>query len=74
MDPLVFLTELLESALQLPQEIAGVATRDPLSAVLVLVGSLMLALSVGAFGYLTLGAVVDLVTPSIGREPPREAR
>ena len=69
-----FVSELASSALELPQRIADVALGDPLSAVLILVGSAMFALSVGAFGYVTLGALVDLLTPSIGREPPKEAQ
>ena len=52
-----------------------VALRDPLSALLLLVGSALVFVSVGAFGYLTLGALVDLLTPeprSPGPRPPAE--
>lgn len=69
-----FLTDLVDSAISLPQEIAGVALRDPISAVLVAVGSLMLLVSVGVFGGLTLGAVAEALTSSTAREPPREVR
>jgi len=70
-----FVSELVDSALTAPEEFIDIATRDPISAVLIAFGALFVFASVGAFGVLTLGAVLDLVTPSrIGRKPPREAR
>ena len=48
-------------------------TVDPLSAILVVVGQLIIGVSVLALGYLTLGAVIDLLTPeSFGQAPPRD--
>jgi len=68
-------SELLESIVDAGPQFLDIATRDPISAVLIAFGALFVFASVGAFGVLTLGAVLDLVTPSrIGREPPREAR
>lgn len=49
------------------------ATVDPLSAILVVVGQLIIGVSVLVFGYLTVRAAIDLVTPeSVGRAPPRD--
>lgn len=54
--------------------VTEIAVRDPISFVLVLLGSLLIVFSLAAFGYLSLGAAVDLVTPeSIGRPPERRA-
>lgn len=51
---------------------SGVAGIDPLSAALLAIGGLLIALASAAFGYLTLGALVEFVTPeSLGRSPPR---
>lgn len=48
-------------------------TVDPLSAILVVVGQLLIAVSILVFGYLTLRAALDLVIPeSIGRAPPQD--
>lgn len=43
---------------------AGVATTDPVSALLLLLGLVITAGSVGFFGLLALGAALDLATPS----------
>ena len=49
-----------------------VATTDPLSTLLIVVGNLLIVLSMAALGYLALGAAVDYVIPeSPGRAPPR---
>lgn len=55
-------------------EFTDIALGDPLSAVLLAVGTLLIALSVGVLGYLALGAAVDLLIPDTGRGPPRRAR
>ena len=69
------LAELLDSIVSLPREITAVALSDPLSAVLVAVGSLIFLVSFALGGYLTLGALVDLIIPdSTGRAPPRTDR
>lgn len=47
---------------------SGIATGDPISTVLVVLGAVLTLGSIGFFGYLTLGAAVDLVIPDrIGR-------
>ena len=69
------LSELLDSLITLPQEIAAVALSGPISFVLVVLGSLLFAVTFAVFGYLALGAVVDLVIPdSTGRAPPQANR
>lgn len=69
------LTQLVDSIAEMGPAFLDVATRDPISAVLVAFGALFVFASVGAFGALTVGALVDAITPSrLGREPPREAR
>jgi len=55
-------------------QFTNIALSDPLSAISLAFGSLFIAVSVGAFGYLALGAAVDLVTPERSREPPQRAR
>jgi hypothetical protein len=65
--------ELLRSIVRLPGEFAGVATHDPLSALLMLVGAVLVGLPSLVFGYLVVGAVADLFTGD-GAEPRRPAR
>ncbi|MFB6121544.1 MAG: hypothetical protein ABEJ68_10560 [Halobacteriaceae archaeon] len=51
-----------------------VATADPLSALLLVVGAVLVGVSAGGFGILALGGLVDAIVPDeLGREPPREA-
>lgn len=74
-----FAVDLLNDTLEMPAKFYDVITAgggvQPVSVLLILFGTLFLAASVGVFGYVTLGAIVDLVTPEISREPPnREAR
>lgn len=57
-----FLSELLDSAFEIGPQFADVATRDPLSAVLVAFGALFVFGAVLVMGYLTLGAIADFVT------------
>lgn len=56
-------TKLIDSVLDMPGAFADVAAHDPLSAVLLGIGALLTFFSMAVFGGLTLGAVVDLVTP-----------
>ncbi|MFC6862790.1 hypothetical protein ACFQGE_04860 [Halomicroarcula sp. GCM10025817] len=65
------LTELVTSVLEMPGKFLTVALNDPLAAVMLLVGAVITTLSVAAFGYLSLGAALSLLTPSGGRRPPR---
>lgn len=51
-----------------------VATSDPISAVLVATGALLVGLSSGAFGYLALRGVGEWFNGSPGQGPPRQAR
>lgn len=47
---------------------SGIATGDPISTVLVILGALLMVGSLGVFGYLTLGAAASLVIPDrVGR-------
>jgi hypothetical protein len=70
----MFVQELFESVLRLPGEFAGVAAHDPLSAVLMAIGALIVFGTVGYVGYLVLGAVADLLNPSSGGEPRQPGR
>jgi len=70
----MFAQELFESILRLPGEFAGVATHDPLSAVLLAIGALIVLGTVGFVGYLLLGAVAELLNPVGGGEPRQPGR
>jgi len=54
--------ELLDSIIEMPGQFADVAMHDPLSAVLIAFGALFVTLAVGAFGYLSLGALVSFLS------------
>lgn len=58
------LAELLTSIREFPNAIVEVATQSPITAVLVAIGALLFVVSMGVFGYLSLGAAVSLVTPN----------
>ncbi len=60
----MFVQRLLSSLVEAPGKFVDVAAHDPVSAVLVLVALVILAVSLGYFAILVLGAVVDLLTPS----------
>lgn len=62
----MFIRQLLESVVRLPGEFAAVALHDPLSALLLAVGAILVGLSVGYFGLLVLGAVAELFSPTSG--------
>lgn len=70
----MFVQELFESVLRLPGEFAGVAAHDPLSAVLLAIGALIVLGTVGFVGYLLLGAVAELLNPTSSGEPRRPSR
>lgn len=59
-----FLTDLLESIVTLPGAFADVAMQGPIAALLVGLGALFVGLAVLAGGALTIGALVDLITPT----------
>lgn len=68
------MASLLGSIPQLITEFTRIALSDPLAAISMAFGSAFIGLAVLVFVYLTLGSVVDLVTPDISsRGPPRQA-
>ncbi len=54
---------LIDNVVRMGELFAGIAGADPLSAILIAVGNVLMLAAVGVLGYLTLGAAVDLVTP-----------
>jgi hypothetical protein len=62
------LGELVQSILDMPGKFADVAAHDPISAVLVGMGALLVSLSLGVFSLLTAGVVLDLIRPDRPRE------
>ena len=56
-------SELVESLVRMPELLLDIAFNDPIAAVLVGLGGLIIAGCMGAMAYLTLGAVVELVNP-----------
>lgn len=60
-----FLSQLVDSIVEMPDLFADVAAVDPLSALLLVVGALLVGVSVGVFGVLSLGAVLNLVSPEL---------
>ncbi len=57
------LAELIDSILAAPEQFIDVATHDPVSALLVAVGGVLVGAPLVFFGILVLGAVVDLIRP-----------
>lgn len=69
-------TGIQENTVGMVDRFAEVAAADPLSAVLLVVGALLVAFSAGFFGVLTLGAAgasIKRLLPTAGG-PPRQAR
>jgi len=58
------LSQLIDSAVQLPSHFQPIVSNDPVAAALFVVGSLVFAATLGAMAYLSAGAVVDLVSPA----------
>lgn len=67
----MFIRDLFQSILEMPGKFADVAMHDPLGAVMLTIGGIFVALSVGYFTLLTLGAILDLFTPEPGGQPRR---
>ena len=65
----MFIRELFQSILDMPAKFADVAMHDPLAALMMVFGSLFVAVSVGYFGLLALGSIADLFTPEAGGQP-----
>lgn len=68
------MVDLIGNVQQMLTEFTNIALGDPLSALLLAIGSLIFAYSFLGIAYLSAGAVVDLVTPDASREPPLKAR
>lgn len=69
------LGELVDSIVSFPGEFQDVAAGDPISAILLLFGIVFVGVSSAVLGYLTLGALVDLVMPDVsGQSPPQAGR
>lgn len=70
--------ELVESFFDLISLVIEVALRDPISALLLVVGNMLWLISFGAFGYLTIGAVLSwfsrLTSLNIDQPSRREER
>lgn len=65
--------ELLGNVADLTNIITDVALGDPLSALLVLSGTILWIISFGLFGYLTVGAILSGIIPKgTGRTPPQQ--
>ena len=68
-------TQFVQSVLDMPGKFIDISLADPISAVLILVGALLVGGASAVFGYLTLGAAASLVIrPGSGPRPPREAK
>ena len=63
---------ILESLQMMVQQFGEVAMTDPIVAAMLASGAIFVTVSVAVFGYLTLGAAVDLVVSAVpaGRSPP----
>jgi hypothetical protein len=67
--------DLIDSIVAMPDAFTDVALHDPLSALLMALGTILFLVTFGVFGYLGLGAVADLFTPeTTGRSPPQAGR
>jgi len=68
-------TGLRENTVGAIEQFAEIAATDPISAVLILCGAVLVAFSAGLFGVLSLGAVGAAITRALsgGGEPNRPA-
>ncbi len=67
--------QFVQSILDMPGKFVDIALADPISAVLILIGAVLVGGASAAFGYLSLGAAASLfIRPGSGRSPPREAK
>ncbi|MFC4248538.1 hypothetical protein ACFOZ7_16635 [Natribaculum luteum] len=57
------LNVIVDNLVEMVDHFSGVATGEALAPLLVLVGTALIVLTLGAFGFLTLGALADLVIP-----------
>lgn len=64
---------IIDNIVELTRLFTETALGNPLSALLMLVGTALIVFSVAVMGYLGLGALGDLIVPdTIGRAPPQE--
>ncbi|RXK47329.1 hypothetical protein [Halorientalis pallida] len=68
------LADIVTSIPELVRSISEIALSDPLSAVLITVGGLLIAGTVGLTGYLVLGVIVSAVVPDLSGGQPPQAR
>ncbi|PSP57414.1 hypothetical protein BRC82_00215 [Halobacteriales archaeon QS_1_67_19] len=67
------MASLIQNVVDLIGYFTEVALSNPLSALLLLCGFVLVAFSSAVFGVLTAGAVVDFILPdSLGRRPPQQ--
>jgi len=64
----------IDNVVSLAENIGVAATTDPLSAALVVAGALLVTFSAGAFGALTLGAVLESFVPDTATQRQRRSR
>jgi hypothetical protein len=65
------LVDIVTSIPELVRSISEIALSDPLSAVLITVGGLLIAGTVGLTAYLVLGVLVSAVVPDLSGGQPR---
>jgi hypothetical protein len=67
---------ILESLQMMVQRFSEVAMVDPVVAAMLTSGAIFVTVSVAVFGYLTLGAVVDVLVSLVpsSRQPPSDRR
>lgn len=67
-------TDVRENTIGLLERFAEVATTDPIAALLVLTGAVLVTVSVGAFGVLSVGGILSWLTDALpspgGPSPP----
>ncbi len=68
------LVDIVTSIPELVRSISEIALSDPLSAVLITVGGLLIAGTVGLTAYLVLGVLVSAVIPDLSGGQPPQAR
>ncbi len=66
-----FIVRLLGDALQMPVLLGEVALRDPLSTIIVAVGTVFITAAVAVFGYALAGAL-GIPLPNLGSGPGKQ--
>lgn len=67
------MVSILDNLLEMSRLFTEAATSDPITGLLLALGTLLFVFSFGLVGYLTLGAVADLLIPTPARSWPPEA-